>query len=218
MTSSPRPRKTRTWAALAALALTAPAGLVLLSPPAVAGRPAAVSLNPQPPDFYSCTTNGAGTHCSGETSDPYGPEPVGIFCGSGDGAFEVLDQAVHNTQADRWYDRDGNLVKRKRVNSFADAVFSSPAGAQVPYSQRDIDTDVFAVPGDLTSGTTYTTSSLRATVPGLGAVLVEKGRLVWGPDGNLEKEAGRHDLLDYFLGDPTAVAGLCSALGASTGL
>ena len=157
MTLSPRPRRTGTRAALAALALAAPTALFLPSPQAFAGHPAAVSLNPEPPDFYTCTTNGAGTYCSGETSDPYGPEPLGIFCGSGAGAFEVLDQAVHNTRAEPWYDRDGNLVKRKRVNSFGDAALSSPTGAQVPYSQRDIDTDVFAVPGDLASGTTYTT-------------------------------------------------------------
>ncbi len=117
-------------------------------------------------------------------------------------------------QAPRWYDRDGNLVKRRVVHSFADAVVSSPSGAYVPYSQRDIETDVFAVPGDLASGTRHSTLSLRATISGLGAVLVEKGRVIQGPEGDLEKEAGRHDLTDYFLGDSSALDALCAALGA----
>ena len=51
-------------------------------------------------------------------------------------------------------------------------------------------------------------------MPGLGAVFVEKGRLVWGTDGSLEKEAGRHDLLDYAMGDASALDRLCEALGA----
>jgi hypothetical protein len=196
-------------AALAALALATSAGLLLPGTSAEAGQPTAVTLTPEPPDFYSCTVNGAGTRCTAETRDAYGPEPTGIFCGS----FEVLDQAVHVSVAERWYDRDGNLVKRRRVNSFEDAAFSSPEGTRVAYTQRDIDTDVFTIPGDITLGTTYSNSSLRATVPGLGAVVVDKGRVVWGDEG-LEKEAGRHELLDYFLGDPSSLDSLCAALGA----
>lgn len=215
MTTSNRPRRAGTRAALAALALAAPATLFLLEAPvAVASSPAAATLTPEPPDYYTCITNGAGTHCSGETREAYGPDPSGIICGSGATSFEVLDQAVRINQAQRWYDRAGNLVKRRVVHTFANAVVSSPTGAQVPYSQRDIETNVFAVPGDLTSGTTYSTTSLRAVVPGLGAVLIEKGRVVQGPEGDLEKVAGRHDLTDYFLGDPSALDALCGALGA----
>lgn len=202
-------------AALVACALATSAGLLVLPTTAAdAGRPTAVTLNPEPPDFYTCAPNGAGTYCSGETSDDSGPEPTGILCGSGPTAFEVLDQAVHISHAERWYDRDGNIVKRRRVNTFDNATLRSPSGAQVAYSQRDIDTDVFTIPGDITLGTTYTTSSLRSTVPGLGAVLLENGRLVWGEDGGLEKEAGRHELTDYFMGDTSALERLCAALGA----
>jgi hypothetical protein len=199
--------------ALAALVLAAPLGLTLPTTTALAGAPAEVPLNPEPPDYYSCTTNGAGTYCAGQTSEAYGPEPTGIVCASGSGAFEVLDRAVRNVAAERWYDHDGNLVKRRRIFTFDNASFSSPSGAVVPYSQRDVDTDVFTVPGDPTIGTTYSTSSLRATVAGLGAVVVEKGRAVWGVEGYLDKLAGRHDLFDYFNGDPAALDRLCAALG-----
>lgn len=73
---------------------------------------------------------------------------------------------------------------------------------------------MFDIPGDTTTGSTYTNASLRVTVPGLGAVLVEKGRLVSGPDGSLTKAAGRHDLVDFFNGDASTLSGLCQALGA----
>jgi len=214
MIATNRPHKAVGRGVLAAVAMAAPALLVLSGPAAVAGKPAAVPLNPAPPDYYSCTTNGSGTYCSGESTFSYGPEPLGVVCGSGPDAFEVLDQAVRHTQAERWYDQDGNIVKRQRTNTFETASLSSPSGAQVGYSQRDRDIDVFSVPGDITMGTTYTNSSLRATVPGMGAVIVEKGRLVWGENGDLLQEAGRHDLLDYFLGDPGALDKLCAALGA----
>ena len=199
---------------LAALVLSVPAAVTMHAPAAVADSPATPMLNPVPPDYYSCTTNGAGTYCSGETVVPYGPEATGLLCGTGPAEFEVLDQAVRTTQVERWYDREGNIVKRKRVFSFTDAVLSSPSGAHVGYVQRDIETNVFPVPGDITYATTYATGSMRITVPGQGAVFVEKGRLVYGTDGSLEKEAGRHDLFDYLQGETSALADLCSALGA----
>jgi hypothetical protein len=200
---------------VAAVALAAPAAVVGAAAPAHAGGPTPPpTLTPAPADYYTCTTNGSGTYCSGQTVVPYGPDPTGLFCGSGDSAFEVLDQAVRVIDAERWYDRDGNLVKRKRVFTFEDATLSSPTGAQVGYVQRDIQTDVYDVPGDDTLGTTYANGSMRVTVKGLGSVFVEKGRLVWGPEGNLDKEAGRHELVDYFNGDASALASLCSALGA----
>jgi hypothetical protein len=203
---------TRTRTLLAAVALSAPAALLLPSTAADAGPPATPVLNPAPPDYYSCTTNGAGTHCIAQTVETYGPEPTGLFCGSGPAAFEILDQAVDTVDAQRWYDVDGNIVKRKRVNTFDDAFLSSPSGGRVAYTQRDTDTDVFPVPGDITYGTTYSIGSLKATVPGMGAVLVEKGRIVWGTEGTLDKEAGRHDLLDYTQGDASLLDRLCEAL------
>ena len=212
MTAPDRRRLTGTRATLAALALALPSALLLTSPAASAASPTTVTLNPVPPDFYTCTPNGQGTHCAGGFSSAYGPVPSGIVCAPGADAFEVLDQAVELTRAERWYDRNGDLIKRRVVHTFTDAILSSPTGAQVPYSQRDTDTDVLAVPGELTSATTYTTTSLRATVPGLGAVLIEKGRLVRGPDGEVQKQAGRHDLTDYFSSDPSALSALCAAL------
>src|SRR3982751_1878396 len=93
--------------------LTGPAG------PALAGTAQLPPLNPAPADYYSCAAKGAGIYCSGELVEPYGPEATGLFCGSGTSAFEVLDRATRHTHAERWYDREGNLLKRKRVFEFA---------------------------------------------------------------------------------------------------
>jgi hypothetical protein len=200
--------------ALAALAFAAPAVVLVPAGSAYAGSTTTPPLNPAPADYYSCTTNGAGTYCSGQTVQAYGPDPTGLFCGTGTSAFEVLDQAVRVIDAQRWYDRDGNLLKRKRTITFENARLSSPAGVEVGYVQRDIQTEILDVPGDFASATTYTNASLRTTVPGLGTVFADKGRLVSAPDGSLLKEAGRHDLIKYLDGDVSALAALCGALGA----
>src|SRR5690348_11076399 len=91
-----------------ALAAIAVAVATTLSAPVGAAHAAGTptpTLNPAPADYYTCTTNGAGTYCSGQTVVPYGPEATGLFCGTGAAAFEMLDQAVRITDAQRWYDR-----------------------------------------------------------------------------------------------------------------
>ncbi|GAA2163050.1 hypothetical protein GCM10009845_16070 [Pedococcus bigeumensis] len=171
-------------------------------------------LNPEPPDYYTCLTNGAGTHCFGQLVEPYGPDPTGLFCGAGPEGFEVLDQAVRILDQDRWYDRTGNIVRRKKVISFQDARLSGPHGVSVSYVQRDIERIAFPTPGDTDVAIDDINTSLRIVVPGQGAVLMEKGRQEYGTDGELLKDAGRHDVEDYFAGDTGALAGLCRALGA----
>jgi hypothetical protein len=181
--------------------------------PAAAGTPVSTTLNPTPPDTYTCVPNGDGTVCRALTSDPYGPVPTGIECDSTTGPFEVMDQAVHVVDATRWYDRDGNLVKRVRDHRFLDARLSHPTnGLWVAYRQHDIDTDLLTVPGDLDSAAFRSVGSMVATVPGMGAVVVEKGRVEVGSDGTLEKSTGRRDFSQYFGGDPSVLAGLCAAL------
>ena len=128
--------------------------------------------------------------------------------------FELTDGATRRVKAERWYDRDGNLVKRVRDNIFSDARLSNPVtGAFVEYDQHDIDRAILAVPGDLDTITTYSTESLVAVAPGYGAVLVNTGRSVYGPDGSLISRTGRRDLDAYFGGDTSVVASLCAALG-----
>jgi hypothetical protein len=206
-----RHRSGTTGLALATLGL----GLaVATANPAAAGPPTIVPLNPVPPDSYTCTAIGAGTRCLSDTTEVLDPVPSGIVCGTGADAFEVADQATRRVKAERWYDVDGNLVKRVRANLFSDARLSNPlTGASVSYDQHDVDTAILAVPGDLDTATTYSVESLLAVAPGYGAVLVNKGRSVYAPDGSVVSRTGRRDFDAYFGGDDSVVAGLCAALG-----
>src|SRR5690349_14066275 len=138
-------------AAAGAAAISAGLGLVVAATGAAgAGAPTAVALNPQPPDSYTCTPVGNGTRCLSDTTATGLAEDSGIVCGTGAHAFGVMDSATRRVKAERWYDADGNLVKRVRANLFSDAHLSNAVtGAFVSYDQHDVDTDLLAVPGDL---------------------------------------------------------------------
>jgi hypothetical protein len=200
-----------------AVAAAAAAGLGLMlatGAPAGAGAPTTIPLNPPPPSSYSCTPIGAGTRCVSDTTATGPAEDSGIVCGTGAGAFSVMDSATRRVKAERWYDTNGDLVKRVRANLFSDSRLTNPLnGTYVPYDQHDVDTDLFAVPGDLGTATTYSVESLVAVAPGYGAVLVNKGRSVYGPDGEVLERTGRRDFDAYFGGDDSIVADLCAALG-----
>ena len=188
--------------------------MVVTGTSAGAGAPTAISLNPPPPDSYSCTPVGAGTRCVSDTTATGLAEDSGIVCGTGAGAFSVMDSATRRVKAERWYDTNGDLVKRIRANLFSDSRLTNPLnGKSVPYDQHDVDTDIFSVPGDLGTATTYSIESLAAVAPGYGTVLVNKGRSVYGPDGEVLERTGRRDLDAYFGGDDSIVADLCAALG-----
>jgi hypothetical protein len=181
---------------------------------AVAAPPTTTQLNPEPPASYTCAAIGAGTRCTSDVTEVLDPEPTGIICGNGPQGFEVMDRATRRVKAERWYDTDGNLVKRVRSNLFsASALFNPVTGAAVPYDQHDIDTDLLAVPGDLGSRTTYSVESFVATAPGGGAVLVKKGRSVYDADGVVLERTGRRDFDAYAVGDVSVMDGLCRALG-----
>lgn len=181
---------------------------------ATAGAPTTVTLNPPPPDTYTCKPFGEGTRCTSDVTEVVDPVPSGIVCGTGSGAFEVMDQGTRRTKATRWYGRRGNLTKRVRDNIFSETMLSNPlTGASVPYVQHDIDTDLLATPGDLSTATTFSVESLIATAPGYGVVLVNRGRSVYGPDGSVLVRTGRRDFDAYFGGDTSVVDDLCAALG-----
>ena len=186
-----------------------------LAPAVIAAPPTIPTLNPAAPDFYTCSPVGAGTICRALTTDQYGPEPTGIFCGSRAQAFEVLDSATRVVKATRYYDADGNLVRRRRIVDFIDAHLTNPlTGAVLPYHQRNPDWETFTVPGDLSSAVYHAHGFIQFTVPGMGSVLHEAGVTVVSPDGEVLHEGGPRQFADYFAGDTSVVADLCAALGA----
>jgi hypothetical protein len=203
----------RRAAAIASLA-SAIGAAAFSGPPAFGESSDTEALTPPPPSFYTCKPVGAGTLCKGTISESFGPEETGLICGSGGDAFTVFDYGEFTEHAARWYDRDGNLTRRVR-HDHIEAFSTNPlTGATVPYRQRETHTTVLATPGDLGTATTTHTGVLIFTLPRLGQIALEAGRVVEGPDG-IEFRAGPQDFVDYYEnGDLSAVQELCSALGA----
>ena len=184
--------------------------------PAAAGQPVTQALTPPPPSFETCKTVGNGFICQGARTESYGPDDTGIVCGSGTGTFDIFDQGIHNQHAIRFYNAAGNLTRRVIYDQFFSQFSNLLTGAAVPYTQHSTTTDVLAVPGDLGSATETTTGENNFTVPHLGAVFLNAGRVVFGADGTPEFSAGPQGFLDYYVnGNTAALAELCAALGAS---
>ena len=172
-------------------------------------------LTPPPPSFETCKTVGNGFICDGARTMSYGPDDTGIVCGSSASAFDIFDQGTHNQHAIRFYNSAGDLTRRVIYDQYFSQVSNPLAGAAVPYIQHITTTDVLAVPGDVASATETITGQNNFTVPHMGAVSLNAGKIVLGADGTLEFSAGPQGFLDYFTGNTAALDELCSALGAS---
>jgi hypothetical protein len=196
---------------LVAAAITA----LTLVPSAFGGQPVTQTLTPPPPSFYTCMAVGSGTICHGTHTESVGPEETGLVCGSGASAFNAFDTNSFIQRAARYYDRDGNLTSRVTHDDITGQLSNPLTGATVPYTQHEQNTTVLAVPGDLSTSTTTHTGELIFTVPHLGAVALEAGRVIEGPDG-IEFRAGPQVFVDYYEnGDTSGVEELCRALGAT---
>lgn len=176
------------------------------------------TLNPVPPDFYTCRATGGGAICRAHTVEPYSGEATGIWCGSGANAIELLDNGVRDVEAMRWYDTDLNLTLRKRTTLFRDTYLSNPAtGLTLGYKQHNTDMDALAVPGDFASSTFTGHGQLTINVLGYGRVVKEAGRTVVGPNGDIEAQSGPTDLDDYFNGQSSIIDPICATLGTPNG-
>lgn len=203
---------------LRALAVLAVSGFAIVIPhtPVFAGQSIDPStLNPPAPAPYTCTADGSGAICRREIPPaPYGPSDNQIFCGSGANAFDTYDSGIESETAVRYYDSNLNLVRRV-IHFDDDGQWSNAVtGAFVPYEQHNVTTDVLAVPGDLNSITETITGNNTFTLPHMGQVALDNGRVTTAPDGTIEFESAQHDILDYIFGDPGALQQLCVALGA----
>jgi hypothetical protein len=178
---------------------------------AVAPVAVAQDLNPPAPDFYSCKASGQQTICQANRTfaeDPYDTE---IAC---DG-FTIWDQGTVHQVARRFYNADGDLVRRVIHETWDPAHWSNPLnGETVPYHQNGITTQVFGVPADFDTVTETVVGSSQYQDPETGThVLREAGRIVHGPAGDIEFYAGMHPFTDYFeLGDQTVFDAVCAAL------
>jgi hypothetical protein len=181
---------------------------------ASATPPTSPALTPPPPSFETCQATGSGTICSGTRTATYGPVDAGIVCGSGANAFTVFDEGVFLQSARRYYDENGNWLRRELHDTYNDAQWSNPlTGKTAPYTQRNNEMFVLATPGDEATGTSSVTGEL-VMKSGTGApVLFQTGRQVHSPTGDLLSSAGRADITAFFeQGDQHALDLLCAAL------
>ena len=158
-------------------------GLSVLVPVGIAGQPAPSTLNQARPEGFTCRTVGGGTICQYSHVETFGPEDIGITCGSGAGAFDIFDHFVNRESGTVWFDENGNLTKFTDKDVYSFGQWSNPTtGATVSYTQREERTYVLAVPGDFTSAiVTVTGENIYRT--GTGApVLLAVGRQVYNFD------------------------------------
>src|SRR4249920_3387519 len=100
------------------------------------------ALNPVPPDFYTCRATGGGAICRAHTVDPYSGEATCIVCGPDGSTVELLDNGIRDVEATRWYDGNGDLIRRVRMALFRDSYWSNPAtGRMLDYQQHNTDID-----------------------------------------------------------------------------
>ena len=189
---------------------------LVLAPAGMAGQLVTQPLNPQPPSFYTCKTVGDGFICETTLVETFDLEDTGMPCGSGAGAFDVFSQSVENVHGIRYYDANGDLVKRV-IHGASVGTLSNPlTGASISGFANNVNTDVLAIPGDLSSLSETTTGNQNITVPGMGNIWKEAGRLVFGDFAltDLEFESGHHAAIDYnYNGDTSVADGICTALG-----
>jgi hypothetical protein len=191
----------RSIGCLAALSLA-----FALAPSALAGTPVdPTTLNPVPPDFYSCQADGLKTICRGSFEDTLVADD-GPICGD----LHFYEWTTSTTDVVRVYDANGDLVRRTGRSSLSGFFSLSPIGAEptINVIAHVNWVEEFTVPGDLSSGIETEHGLINHTggssAPGFGADLHASGR--FGPDGI--------DGLNHDFFTPGANEAFCAALGA----
>ena len=169
------------------------------------------TLNPPPPPEFNptCERLGGGIVCDLAFSDPpLFDEPSAIIC---DGT-EILFSQTRSVVGRRYYDADGNLLKRHFREDLAGTYSNPSTGQVIGWETHATNIHVLSIPGDITSGISSGAGTGRWFELGGATVLVDAGRLVFGPTGILESH-GPHHFDDYFeRGDLDALQPICDAL------
>jgi hypothetical protein len=178
-----------------------------LAPAATAGTKVdPTTLNPIPPDFYSCQADGPNTTCRATVEGAFEGDN-GPICGD----QHFFESTTSTIDAVRDYDADDNLVRLTGHESIVGFFSLSPVGdpPRIDVIAHVNWVIVYTVPGDLDSGL-ETVRGLIAHVggssaPGFGADLHASGQVL--PD---ETFYGLNH--DFFT--PGANEAFCAALGA----
>jgi len=171
------------------------------------------TLNPPPPPNFNpvCERVGNEIICDIRFSDPVVAEGSGLTCGSGAGAFEPFLFQTRSVRGKRYYDENGNLLRRHFQEVF-EGTFTNPITHKaIAFSGSDTHLHVLAVPGDNATGTEAITGSVRFFFgPGSGTFAFDTGRLLIDVSADtVLAESGQHPFLDNF---DSAVQALCDAL------
>jgi hypothetical protein len=170
--------------------------------PAAAGEPVDPStLDPIPPPGAECSADGPWTICqTGLVIDLLNEPAFDLPCGT-------VYETVHDVRSGiRWYDEDGDLVKRF-VTQDAEGTWNlSPTGAgpTVSLSVHANWRNVYAVPGDESTGPNI--------VHGNGVTIQAPGYGVIAHIAGLELPDGTFHGVFKFVDDPAVVEELCAAL------
>ena len=195
-----------------ALVLAVGAAAALAGPIAAREQVDPGTLNPPPPAEFNpvCYELGNGTQCSLEFSDPpVVDEPTGIVC---DGV-ELINSFTRSVVGTRFYDADGNLVRRHFRESFVGTFTNPETGLTATYVGHTWILNDLTVPGDLSTGSTLIAGPAgRITGPDGQTIVMDVGSFVESPTGVL-RESGPHAFYEYFeLGETAALQPLCDAL------
>jgi len=175
------------------------------------------TLIPPPPAEFNpvCKAVGDQTICDVTFTEPPALlQQTGILCGTGPGAFEILDSSTRSVDGKRFYNADRKLTERHFHDLVVGTLTNPLTGATLSYNQHDTDMHRLAVAGDISTGTEALSVHQRVTTADGGTVLIDTGRSVFAdPDGTLLFEKGQHPLDEFFIfGDASALQPLCDAL------
>jgi len=206
-------RRTHASASLLVVA----ASVIALAFPAIVAAKTPVdpaTLTPPPPPQFNpvCERVGNGIICEVVFTDPLVvDEPSGVVCGG----TELLFSQTRSVVGKRFYDADGFLLRRHFHEDVSGTWTNPVTGATASFAGGFTTLHDLAVPGDLASGTSQVTGSVRIYVPGAGTILhADAGRFVLDEaTGTVLAQSGQHPFEDYFgNGDLSALDALCSAL------
>ena len=173
------------------------------------------TLSPPPPPEFNpvCERVGNQTICEVQFSDPPFAGGTDVICGSGSNTFEVFQFLSRSVRGKRYYDQDGNLLRR-HFREYFDGTLVNPINHEaVAFSGSDTHLHDLAVPGQIDTGTEAITGSVRIFLgQGNGTMALDTGRILDSAQGILQV-SGQHPFLDYFVyGDAAAAQPLCDAL------
>ena len=203
----------RTWARGGLIAGTVLLALSLAGPAAAREPIDPSTLNPPPPAEFHPVCFSQGSHISCDVAfskPPITDEPSGIVC---DGAELWLSQS-RSVVGKRLYDGDGNLLNRHFREDLQGTFTNPDTGRAATFVQHNTVVHDLAVPGDLGTGTTRISGSIRISSPGGGTILTDSGVTVLDEaSGEILFESANHPFDDYFVfGDEAALSTLCAAL------